>query len=104
MKNFERLVALRQLLDHCLQACTEASYLEFRKKQLSQGSEARSLGESEDASTHPHASIRRADWTASLQSSAPATTPNLPNLTEVMTANGSVSVPTLTRLAWISGC
>ncbi|CAL5223918.1 g6516 [Coccomyxa viridis] len=61
-----------------IKACTEASYLEFRKEQLSLRAEAKALTEPKDASTHT--SIESADWAASLRSSAPASTTNVPQL------------------------
>ena len=93
MEQLRGACALPELLGHCMQACTEASYLEFRKEQLSLCKEGKSLAEPKDASTHT--SIQSADWTALLQSSAPATTTG-PKLKEAMTANESVSVLLLT--------
>ncbi len=80
-----------QLLVQCLQACTEASYLEFRKEQLSLRAEAKALPEPKDTSTHT--SIESADWAASLRSSAPATTTNVPQPKEATTPSVPVSPP-----------
>lgn len=81
----------------CLQACTEASYLEFRKEQLSLRAEAKALTEPKDASTHT--SIESADWAASLRSSAPATTTDVPQPKEAVPAGGTVSIPHLNKLS-----
>ena len=76
---------------YCMQACTEASYLEFRKGQLSLRAEAKALTEPKDASTHT--SIESADWAASLRSSAPATNTTVPQPKETTTPNETVSPP-----------
>ena len=79
--------AVRELLVVGLQASTEASYHEFRKEQLSLRTDTK-ISQPKSASTHIQTSTQEADWTAPLQSSAPA---NGPNQKEARTADETVS-------------
>ena len=76
-----------------MQACTESSYHNFRKEQLSMRLEGRALVEPKDASTHTEESHPVAD-SAHVDSSAPVNSADTSQPeTEIVSSSVSLSDP-----------